>query len=302
MSPFVARYFAGLVVVSVLNGCVDRAPKAVDSGQSASTAPPESPNVTNWDLDAGPLMVLAAYADAVTIVLPQATDSTASFEEVQPPQADFSVDLVGRAGNLASAVVVAPNPLPALGADCFAWPTGQLRTPRSGWRVGFERGRVTGVPLDSIEGKSSADSAALAASIARSVAELPSASTSDFRGLPYRVRSAHTFRTDSIDVVIADVVRSVNEEANPRLEHYFVIGERRANSEGRYRTAFFSRSGGAEDEIETTELLAVVLVGRERRPAAVVNVEFDEGGRLGLLERTAPGQWRFKWRSAYTGC
>jgi hypothetical protein len=63
-----------------------------------------------------------------------------------------------------------------------------------------------------------------------------------------------------------------------------------------------SRTAGAEDEIEITELLAIVLIGPTKRPAAVVNIDYDEGGKLGLLERTGSVQWRFRWRSAYTGC
>jgi hypothetical protein len=102
--------------------------------------------------------------------------------------------------------------------------------------------------------------------------------------------------------VIADVVRIVAEEANPRIEHFFVIGERLAGSGASYKIAYVSRSAGAEETVQATELLAVILIGPSQRPAAVVNVEYDEGGKLGLLERTAPGQWQFRWRSAYTGC
>ncbi len=301
MSPLVARCYAGLTFVIALTGCGDRASTVSDSGQSTSAASTVPANVTNWDLEAGSVMVVAV-GDNVAIVLPQVTDSTTPFPESSGVRSDLSTDLFGKAGKVASATGVTPVTRAPPGGDCVAWPAGQLKNPRSDWRVGFETGRVTGVPLDSIEGKSGADSAALAASIAAAVAALPSAANSDFRGLPFRVRSAHTFRTDSIDVVIADVVRSVNEEANPRLEHYFVIAERPAGSNAKYRVAFFSRTAGAEDDAEITELLAVVLIGPERRPAVVVNVEHDEGGKLGLLERTAPGQWRFRWRSAYTGC
>jgi hypothetical protein len=168
--------------------------------------------------------------------------------------------------------------------------------------VGFASGRVAGIALDSVERMSSADSAALATKIAQTVAALPAASDPGFRGLPFRVRSAYTFRADSIEGVIADVVRIVAEEANPRIEHFFVIGERPARSEASYKIAYVSRSAGAEETVQATELLAIILIGPSRRPVAVVNVEYDEGGKLGLLERTAPGQWQFRWRSAYTGC
>lgn len=307
MSPLPALGGSRLVLLLFLIACGDRGPGASDSGRSSLPALQSSApvNATNWDLDAGAVMVLAlGEGDSVAIVLPQATDSTMPFQELTALQSDLTVDLFGRAGRIASAVVVSPVSRTVGAGECRSWPAGRIRTPRSGWRVGFTAGRVTAVPLDSIETMSGADSAALATGIAQNAAALPSTSNSDsdFRGLPFRVRSAYVFRADSIDGVVADVVRSVNEEANPRLEHLFVIGERPVKSAAKYKIAFYSRTAGAEEATEITELLAVVLIGPTKRPAAVVNVEYDEGGKLGLLERTAPGQWRFRWRSAYTGC
>jgi len=246
-------------------------------------------------------MVLALEGDSVAIVLPQATDSSMPFQQSSALQSNLSIDLLGRVGKVGSAVV-SPVTRMAGAAECRSWPAGRVKPARSGWRIGFTSGRVAAVSLDSIEAMSPIDSADLATAIAQNVASLPLPSASDFRGLPFRVRSAHTFRADSIEGVIADVVRSVNEEANPRLEHLFVISERPVGSRARHRVAFFSRTAGAEDDAEITELLAVVLIGAKRLPAAVVNVEYDEGGKLGLIERTAPGQWRFRWRSAYAGC
>jgi hypothetical protein len=116
------------------------------------------------------------------------------------------------------------------------------------------------------------------------------------------VRSAYTFRLDSVEVVIADVVRSVNEEANPRIEHLFIIGERPAGPTGKYTPAYYSRMAGSEETTPTSEVLAAVRIESSRTPAIVVNIENDDGQQLGLIERTAPGQWRSVWRSAYTDC
>jgi hypothetical protein len=171
-----------------------------------------------------------------------------------------------------------------------------------GWRIGFATGHVQAIKLDSIEAMPSSDSASLAASLAQTAATLPIASDPTFRGLPFRVRSAYTFRLDSVDIVIADVVRSVNEEANPRLEHLLIIGERPAGTTGKYTAGYYSRTAGAEETTQATEVLAVVRIGSSRKPAVVVNIEYDDGRKLGLIERTAPGQWRSIWRSAYTDC
>jgi hypothetical protein len=300
-----ARRVSGLLVLLAFTACGDRGSDQRDSAQlGVGSSKPAAPiNATNWDLEAGSLLVIAlGDGDSVGIVLPQATDSSMPFQELNAPEADLTVDLFGRAGKIASGVVVSPLTRTVGAAECRSWPVGRINRAATGWRVGFPAGRVTPVPLDSIDRMSSADSASLANAITQNVATLESTSNPDFRGLPFRVRSAHTFRTDSIAGFIADVVRSVNEEANPRLEHLFVIGERAARSASSYRVAFFTRTAGAEDAAEITELLAVVLIGPGKRPAAVVNIEYDEGGKLGLLERTGSVQWRYKWRSAYTGC
>jgi hypothetical protein len=149
---------------------------------------------------------------------------------------------------------------------------------------------------------SSADSAALAVALAQTAATLPVKVDPTFRGLPFRVRSAYTFRLDSVQVVVADIVRSVNEEANPRLEHILIIGERPSGTAGKFGVGYFSRTAGAEESTQATELLAAVAIGGMRLPAIVVNIEYDDGGKLGLIERTDSGQWQATWKSAYTDC
>lgn len=302
MSPLPARISVQLGLLLAVISCGDRGADVSDSGQSDSTdvSATGPVNATNWDLDAGSVIVTSlAEGASVGIVLPQATDSAFPSNDSVAAPSELTVDLFGRAGKIASNVVVTRTESIE---GCQSWPAARTRTPLPGWRVGFPAGRVVAVALDSIAGMPGTDSAALATEIVRAVSSLPLASDSVFRGLPFRVRSAYTFRTDSIAGVVADVVRTVNEEANPQLEHLFVIGERSVNPAASYRIGFFSRTAGAEEDAEITELLAVVLIGPARRPAIFVNVEYDEGGKLGLLQRTAPGQWRFRWRSAYTGC
>jgi hypothetical protein len=105
-----------------------------------------------------------------------------------------------------------------------------------------------------------------------------------------------------MEVAIGDVVRTVNEEANPRVEHLFIIGERPLGTTGKFNASYFSRTAGAEDTVQATDVLAVVRLGAGKRPAVVVNIEYDDGGKLGLIERTSSGDWAATWRSAYTDC
>jgi len=296
---------AGLLAL-VLLSCRDRGGRGEDSARSLppvfSSGPASS---TNWDIDAGPVMLvsLGGSTDSAAVILPEVTDSTiASVEGNAAPVTGLVFDLFGRGGKIDGSTTVTPVQVPDARQECDAWPLVRVRAPGSGWRVGFAGAHVQAIKLDSIEAMTSTDSAALAVSLAETAATLVNASDPAFRGLPFRVRSAYTFRLDSIHVVIADVVRSVNEEANPRIEHLLMIGEKRAGSIGKYTTGYYSRTAGAEETTQTTEVLAAVRVGSSRKPAVVVNIEYDDGRVLGLIERVAPGQWRSLWRSAFTDC
>lgn len=296
---------AGLLAL-VLLACRDRGREGKDSApDSLPPALPSLPaNSTNWDMDAGPVVLVSSgsNADSAAVILPEVTDST--IEAIQgssAPVTGLVFDLFGRGGKSETSTAIALE-LAEAKQDCYDWPAAKVRATRPGWRIGFATGRAQAIKLDSIEAMSSTDSAALAASLAQTAATLPIASDPTFKGLPFRVRSAYTFRLDSVDVVIADVVRSVNEEANPRIEHLLLIGERPVRTAGKYNPAYYSRTAGAEETTQATEVLAVVQIGPSRRPAVVVNIEHDDGRRLGLIERVASGQWRSLWRSAYTDC
>ena len=295
-----------LLLISVVT-CRDKGRDKTDSaGASLPTVYPSSPfGNTNWNADAGPVMIasVGSGSDSVAVVLPEATDSTvASIQGISPPISGLTFDLFGRGGKVGLPVAASPLEPVDTKQDCYSWPMAKLQLARSNWRVGFATGHVHAIMLDSIEAMPSADSAALAASLAQTAATLPFAADPTFRGLPFRVRSAYTFRLDSVDVVVADVVRSVNEEANPRLEHLLIIGERPTRTSGKYNVGYYNRTAGAEESTQSTELLTAVEIGAAKRPAIVVNIEYDDGGKLGLIERTGPGQWRATWRSAYTDC
>ena len=296
-----------LLLLMVIVACRDRGSASADSARQSlppvySLGPLAN---TNWNAEAGPIMIVSrgGSSDTADVVFPEATDSTiASFQGISPPVSGLTFDLFGRNGKVGSSIAATPLQSLDTGRECHSWPLARLRSGSSNWRVGFVSGHVHAVKVDSIEALSTTDSAELAAVLARTSATLPVATDPTFRGLPFRVRSAFTFRLDPVDVVIADVVRSVNEEANPRLEHILLVGEKPTMTTDKYKVGYYSRTAGAEESTQATEVLAVVRVGNSQRPAVVVNIEYDDASKLGLIERIAPGQWRATWRSAYTDC
>ena len=293
-----------IAIASVIIACRGENRRRADSAGSLPPVFPSGPASTNWNPDAGPVMLVSTgISDTVGVVLPEATDSTIeSLQGMTAPVAGLRFDLFGRAGKSASAIAAIPVIQVDTAQECYSWPLAKLESPRANWRVGFPSGRIQPIPLDSIEAMASADSSALAVSLAQTAATVPAASDPAFRGLPFRVRSAYRFPLDSLDVVIADIVRTVNEEANPRVEHLLVVGEKPHGVGGKFAVGYYSRTAGKEESVQATEILAAVRITVSKRPVVVVDIEYDDGGKLGLIERTAPGEWRATWRSAYTDC
>ena len=294
------------VLAMMTMGCGEHARSNPDS---ARTLPPVYPGApagnTGWDADAGPVMItpIENNVDTAAVIVPEATDSTVLIvETMSAPVAGLRFDLFGRRGRVASGVRVSPlPPVDTTKRECYGWPLTRLLEKPPEWAVGFANGHAAAIAIDSIEVMRTADSASMAAALTRAAATLPGVSDPTFRGLPFRVRTAYKFRVDSIEVVVADVVRTVNEEANPRIEHLLIVGERPSVSASTFTVRYSSRTAGSEESTQASELLSVVAIGESKKPAIVIGIEYTEGRRLGLLERVA-GEWRASWRSAYTDC
>lgn len=275
-------------------------------------APPVAPPVsvtalnTGWDEEvAGPAMLLsiADNSAAAWVVLPFLDDSTIE-------SADFDIDslsekpveLFSRRG-LSGATALVIKPDSAQREGCLSWPqAGLAEIPPDHWRVGFVRGVVAPLPLDSLETMRSSDSSAVTSELARLSSALAEGDDPAFRGLPFTVREAYRFTLRETTVLAGDVVRRIAEEANPREEHLLVVAEKPSTGPGAYTAVFHSRVAGAEDAVRTNEILAAVRFVKSSRPALVIAFDYEDGGRVALLQRMSQREWRITWRSAYTGC
>jgi hypothetical protein len=266
-----------------------------------TAAPPIVPTST-WLRSAGPVLAVpgGGPGDAV-IIFPELTDTTlADTVRFDPARVEgLALELFDRAGRV-TPDTIASMPPHEWTEGCIDWPTAALRGAPFTWTVGFAAGRVTPIPLDSIEGMAPQDSAALAASLTRIASTLPDSGEPRFRGLPFRVRTAYRFQLDdSTTVTVADLVRLVTVEANPREEHTLLITER--TGAGDLRVAYHDRRSGTEETLEAVELLAAVRLGADAHPALVMVHVGYETTAYALLERIG-GDWRRRWRSVTTGC
>ena len=257
-----------------------------------------------WLRAAGPILAVpgGGPGDAV-IVFPELTDTTLS-DTVRFSSAraeGLVLDLFDRSGRV-TRDTVARMPPHEWTEGCIDWPSAALRGAPLHWTIGFAAGRVTPIPLDSIEGMPAQDSASLAASLARIASAMPDSGEPRFRGLPFRVRTAYRFRLrDSTMVIVADLVRLLTVEANPREEHTLLITERDSAS-AEPRVVYHDRRAGSEETLEAVELLGAVRLGADSHPALVLVHIGYETTAYALLERLGDGVWRRRWRSVTTGC
>lgn len=301
--------FSFLIAIVGTTACKDERPVAnVDSAamhKAARPAIPGSAGSTGWDSTAGQMMVVATSRASpdVAIVLPGLTDSAlAAAPRLElAAVANTPVELFGSRG-LAGNSMLQVVPQSGNATGCVSWPVGRLtRMPGPDWRVGFEEGRVVGLPLDSLEGMNSTDSAQFASNILRAVKSLSDEGSTAFAGIPYFIRKGYRLVLPPSSILIAEAVRRINEEANPREEHLLLLTER-SGTNGTYRVGFYKRSAGAEEALETSEILAAVRFVRSSRLAFALTFDYEDGGKVGLLERVGIGTWRIVWKSAYTDC
>ncbi len=298
------------IVLSFLSGCSgERAPTPVDS--AAVTPGPAAPVVApainpGWNAAAGPVLILppAEGSTAAPVILPEVTDSilAASTSFSLDSLISIPVELFNRQGKVGESTLGAMVQRTATDL-CPSWPQVSLagKLPVA-WKVGFVKGRMTGIPLDSLERMSVSDSAAVTQEIVRLASQLPGTSDPVFQGLPFSVPRVFRFVIGPTSVLVANVIRKINQEANPLEEHVLLIAERRGGLAGAYRQVFHSRATGLEDVVQTNEVLAGFQIVETGRSEVAINMEREDGGRIAMLERGGAGEWKIRWRSAYAGC
>lgn len=317
--PHFRRAHAALAAASLwaLAACERATPvPAVDSAVTpppvvrVDSAPPAPvAGVLTWDeASAGPALFVpgdTARPSEASAVLPDSTLLTAdsTIAAATATLDGVTVELFAPRGKVGTARIAA-NARDAFADECSVGPTVRLTNapPPASWKVAFATGRAWAIAVDSIEGLAGADSAARTAEVARLASLAPRTNNREFAGLPFSVRQARRFTRSGVDVVVAEVVRKIAQEANPREQHVLLVGERPAGSTARYELAYHETSTGDEANVETRDLLAAVLLGPERRPTLVLNREFGDGVAYSLLERTSSGRWRVRWTSGTVGC
>jgi hypothetical protein len=310
---------AALSAVAALAAC-DRkpAPPPADSvvAAPAPAAPEPAPApapTTTWDEAAGLALVVAGEQGDARLVVPGTgagapADTAAGAAESALPN---EVLLLSRAGVAGRARATAA---PAAGGACANFPAARLGAASGAdavpaWTVGLVQPAgappVTALPIDSLHGLPSADSASLAAAVTRLASTVPSDGVGRaLRGLPFVVRAASRFRADTGTIaVVAVLTRALAQEASPLGEFTLLVAERPASAgPAGWTLAYHERAVGREESLPAAELLAALRLGSPARPAVLLARAAEEGSRYSLLERAAPGRWQVRWTSVARGC
>jgi hypothetical protein len=254
---------------------------AVDTAHAPGASPAQ---VADWASELGQLLVVPSDSDNTAIIL---------YPDDPPGQliASQPLTLVNAAGDTTRVRLVASD-----SQECGDAPVVRFSgTTPSAWSVGLLARSARLLPMDSIEALPSADSARLAADLARLASGLKTHQSSRFSGLPFAVLGAHRFQSDGRQFLVAHLVRRLNQEAAPLEERTLLIAERSAASPPSepFTVTYSQRSEGSEDTAEHFEVLAAL----RGQASPLLILERDQLSRTSydILERVPDDGWRTRW-------
>lgn len=292
---------AGSIVVLCLVLSCERA-KAPPPAESTAV-PPATADTTvaatsprgRWDDAAGPVLLVATTSPAKAYIV--TTDSASASAQLSQLPHPASVTLFGRGGTVQTADLTAQGD-----TNGCALGTLSAAPPPRPWSIGFVGGVIAPLPIDSTQAIHPSDSSALVVVVNRLASTLPNDPAGRFAGLPFAVQSLWRFTIPNGPlVVVATLSRQLAQEATPLQEHTLLVAER-ASHDTIFTMAYSERSYGAEETIESRDVLAGALIGVARTPALFLSRDYGETTALGLVERGSDGKWHRRWTSTRRHC
>ncbi len=308
----------GIAVLLLTAGCTKDSPAPRATSDLPAVAPmtkgvdSSTPVIAaRWDAAHGSAIYVPGEGGVAQVILPPITDDsvpTPTSASLPMGAAPASVDLFAPAGKIGTVSLgeYASTAQPEVGRGCDAWPVVPLRQTAGsstvGWRIALQAGVADAMHADSLGGLARADSAQLVIEINRAAGLLPLDSAGVLRRVPFSVSKAYRLQfPGEVDAVVAVVERRLNMEASPRVERTVLVLERQPKTKG-YTAVWRDTQYAAEDDLIAVDLLAVVQFKGVTRPTVFLGLDFGDGSRVQMLQRTEGGIWSLRWASAYTGC
>lgn len=271
-------------------GACDK-PDATPAANPSSAPPAADVTVTGeWPAALGPVLVVPTDTETQAVVLyPVGADLGAA--------AATRLTLLGPSGD----TIQAQTRLSA-GDSLHCGDAPVVRVTRAApptWSVGIVSRDAKPVRSDSLDALSGRDSAFVASEMARLASAVPSGDRVRFSRIPFAVTALRRLKVGGRDIVAAQLVRRLNQEADPGEEHTLVVGERDPTLPGTpFEAVHASRSEGTEDSAEHFDLVAALrgsgatwfVIAREK-PASIT---------VEILERSDTHRWRVRWTRTVT--
>jgi hypothetical protein len=103
-------------------------------------------------------------------------------------------------------------------------------------------------------------------------------------------------------VVLAEIDRTLPQEATPLHEHLLLVVERGPDSAARWELAWSERTVGGEESSGAIDLVAVGVPRGRPEPVLLLARYLGDGVTYALLQRDGDPRWRLRWVSPYAGC
>jgi hypothetical protein len=294
----------GILIV----GCKQDAPAirvdsvAVSNSVRTDSAITVAPS-NGWSVAAGPVLLVAGASPDEAIVFFGSSGTTAATVDTGAVD-QATATLFGRDSSRFAATLELPAGND--NAECRIWPLRNLHATAGvgTWSVGFLSSSVTPIPLDSVDALPARDSMALAAEASRLASAVTANTSPSFQGLRFTAHDIRRFQAaPGVQALAAQLIRRVNQEADPQEEQTLLIAERDSGvTTGRYQLAYAERSFGKEEDVVSAELVAAFRFGANGPASLVIARDSDAGLAYALIERTAPRQWEVRWTSGLAKC
>ena len=281
--PLMARRRLPVLFLAVTAACGtrDQPPQSDSMPRAPSDSAPSVAVTGDWPPELGDVLVAPSDTDNLAVVLYPAAPVV-----VINPAAQLA--FLGSGGDTAGA------PVRTSGLDsarCGDAPLLRLaRPPAAGWSIGLAGGTAQPVRGDSLEALSHADSLLYGTEAPRLASIVAARSPSRLTGLPFELAGLRRVRLGDTTVIAVQLVRRINQEANPAEERTFVIAAQYGSSP--FEAVYSDRSEGTEESATHYDLLGAFR--GKTSVYLVVSSDGASGSTIGILERNG-GVWRMRW-------
>lgn len=271
------------LLLAVVAAC-GRADNAAVASRGASSVASDSTAIAvsgEWPADLGTLLVIPADTENLAVVLYPAAPSTAIDPKVE-------LALLGANGaSIRSKAAVSGTD----SAHCGDAPVLRLaRAAPAFWSLGVAGAKGRPVSTDSLDAMSSEDSVAFTREGARLASIVSARIASRLSGLSFSLVGLRRLRMGDTTIIAAQLVRRVNQEANPAEERTLIVAEQIGR--GQFSMVHSGRSEGTEETAAHSDLIGAFRVGATLY--LVVSTDAPSGSTVEILERSG-GSWRVRW-------